>query len=60
LALPVALIAFGLFSSALDAENLELGACERFAEHYIHTNGHIDRSSRRQCNARPQYKCDAI
>jgi hypothetical protein len=60
LASAIAVMAIGSSSSAMDGKNLEGNACERFAEHYLHTNGKIDQASRRQCNAEPLAECAYI
>ena len=58
-ALSMVLVAVGFSSVACGAEP-GLDSCERFAEYFIHTNGHIDEGSRRQCNAGPQAECEDV
>jgi hypothetical protein len=59
-AFPMMLVAFGLASNAMADDKLAENACERFAEHFIHTGGQIDQVSRWQCNAGPHAECEFI
>lgn len=60
LVLAIALLAVGLPPAATGGEQPDGDACERFAEYFLHTNGLIDQTSRRQCNTGPHAECDYI